>query len=786
VIADALAGTRIAVSGATGFLGTAVVERLLRCAPGCEVTVIVRAGRRGAAERVRAEVLRNDCFDRLRRESGDDWPAIESRLTVVAGDVGVDGLGLDDDGREALARCDTVIHAAAAVSFDSPLDQAVEVNLLGPVRVAETLRSLGAAPHLIAVSTAYVAGTRRGRAPEALLPDTPFSTDVAWQPEVDAARRLRSDLDAQSRSKDRLDAFARQARREVGAAGSPLLAERTERLRDEWVKDRLVEAGRARARALGWPDAYAYTKALGERALLQRRGDVPVTFVRPSIIESALAEPHPGWIRGFRMAEPVIISYARGLLKEFPGVPEGVIDVIPVDLVVAALLAVAARGPAPTGPSVVHVASGSRNPLRYRQLVDLVRQYFTEHPLYDNAGQPIVVPEWTFPGRGRVQRQLQRATTALTRGERLVAALPVRGRQAEFGGRLEERRLQADRALSYVELYGAYAECEAIFAVDRLVELAGSLDPEDAAAWTMDPAVIDWDAYVHDVHLPSVVEHARVRTAPGRRDAASGRRERGLRAVLAQERQLAVFDLENTLIASNVVESWAWLATRHLPASERVRFTMAALREAPGLLALDRRDRGDFLRHFYRRYEDAPIARVRADSLELFGSQLLMKAFPAGIRRVREHRALGHRTMLITGALDFVVEPLRPLFDEVICARLETRPDGRFTGELDSGPPTGEARALAMMAYCEAEGLSMAQAVAYADSSSDLPMLEAAGVPVAVNAEAKLATIARKRGWHTEHWGKAHGAPARLLPIGPLLHPSTRGRRDGTEPVPRP
>jgi nucleoside-diphosphate-sugar epimerase len=233
VIADALAGTRIAVTGATGFLGTAVVERLLRCVPGCEVTVIVRPGRRGATERVRGEILRNDCFDRLRREMGDGWPAVDARLTVVAGDVGVDGLGLDDAGRAELARCDVVIHAAAAVSFESPLDQAVEVNLLGPVRVVETLRSLGSAPHLIAVSTAYVAGTRRGPAPEALLPDTPFSTDVDWRPEVEAARRLRSDVDGQSRSTDRLDGFAKQARREVGAAGSPLLAERTERLRVE-------------------------------------------------------------------------------------------------------------------------------------------------------------------------------------------------------------------------------------------------------------------------------------------------------------------------------------------------------------------------------------------------------------------------------------------------------------------------------------------------------------------------------------------------------------------------
>ena len=72
-----------------------------------------------------------------------------------------------------------------------------------------------------------------------------------------------------------------------------------------------------------------------------------------------------------------------------------------------------------------------------------------------------------------------------------------------------------------------------------------------------------------------------------------------------------------------------------------------------------------------------------------------------------------------------------------------------------------------MAAYAEAEGLSLAESVAYADSASDLPMLEAVGHPVAVNPEAKLATIARRRGWHVEHWSKAPGGPRPLLPIAP-------------------
>jgi phosphoserine phosphatase len=160
------------------------------------------------------------------------------------------------------------------------------------------------------------------------------------------------------------------------------------------------------------------------------------------------------------------------------------------------------------------------------------------------------------------------------------------------------------------------------------------------------------------------------------------------------------------------------------------------------------------------------VERLREDSWELFSDLVLTKSFPAGIRRVREHRALGHKTLLITGALDVVIEPLRPLFDEVVCASLGKK-GGRFTGELLEAPPTGEARALIMADYARAHDLNLEQSVAYADSASDLPMLEAAGHPVAVNPETKLAAIARKRGWHVEHWPKAPEGPRPLLPIGP-------------------
>ena len=193
---------------------------------------------------------------------------------MIAGDVGTDGLGLDDADRATLASCDIVVHSAATVAFDSPLDGAVEVNLLGPSRIARTLQDLGAAPPPDRRVDLLRRRQPQGGGPRGAGPSTAPSSSTS----TGSARSMAPAAPAGTRSPraarpEALARFRKQARHELGAAGTPALAAKTEQRRQTWVKDRMVEAGRARAASLGWPDAYAYTKALGERALLQQRGD---------------------------------------------------------------------------------------------------------------------------------------------------------------------------------------------------------------------------------------------------------------------------------------------------------------------------------------------------------------------------------------------------------------------------------------------------------------------------------------------------------------------------------
>jgi HAD superfamily hydrolase (TIGR01490 family) len=135
----------------------------------------------------------------------------------------------------------------------------------------------------------------------------------------------------------------------------------------------------------------------------------------------------------------------------------------------------------------------------------------------------------------------------------------------------------------------------------------------------------------------------------------------------------------------------------------------------------------------------------------------LRRVYPEGMRRIREHKRAGHHVLLLTGALDVVVEPLAELLEvEVDCAHLLEK-DGRMTGDLQSPPPAGEARATLLEEYASSHGLVLSESFAYADSLSDLGMLELVSTPVVVNPDARLSQVAGQRGWRVERWRMAPG-----------------------------
>ena len=748
---EAYRGKAVLLTGGTGFLGTALVEKMLRSLPSLgRLYLLVRPSReKSAKERFEKDVLGSDAFSRLREELGNSFEErVAEKVRILEGDVHADSLGLGEEDLAELSReVDAVIHSAASVIFDAPLDAAMDSNVRGTLGLLALARGWEKKPLFMHVSTSYVAGTKKGLVPEE-APDgySPNGTRLDPKGEVALLDGIVREIEEASRERDLVRRFTTEARRELGMVGEEAeVAARVEQLRRAWARERLVERGNERARELGWQDVYTFTKSLTERRVLEERDPLPLIILRPAIIESSVAEPRPGWIQGSRMADPIIMAFAKGILREFPGDPETIVDIVPVDHVVNAVIAAAAKGitDRSTEPEVYQVASGERNPVRYRDFYEHVREYFLENPLRDSGGRPVPVPEWSFPGRRRVEGKLRAELTGLKVAGRLTSWMPEGHLKTDLRGRVARAEKRARMSFYYSRIYGTYADMDSTFSSARTLELYRSLPKEEQSEFPFDIAGVDWRAWLQETHLPAITSKP-------------GRKRRGRASGEKAGEVAAIFDVDGTLLASNVVSHYAWLKLRDLPAALRPLWAATLVGRVPYYWVLDKISRAHFNRAFYKNYRGWKPARARRLGAESFSGYVLKRLYPEAVETLREHKRAGHRVVLLSGALDFILEPFEDLADDVLTARLEEE-NGVYTGELSGTPVAGEARARMLASFARRRNVDLSRSYAYADSISDLPMLEAVGIPVAVNPDARLRAAAKEKGWQIKHWRKKNG-----------------------------
>jgi len=483
-VCERLSGHHVLVTGSTGFLAKAFVEKLLRSVDtlgGIHLVIRPKSGGLSPVQRMKRDVLGSRAFDRLRALHGGAFDELcERKIHVVPGDLSREWLGLDTDSYKALSeRITVIVNSAATVTFDERIDWAVELNALGPSRLLQFARDCGNAPFLH-VSTCYVCGSRTGTIVEDFSAPEPARETL---PRLDTG-----EFDLTQLVEDLRHEAATLRERHGGDT--------------EAARKALIDAGMDRARAHGWNDTYTFTKWIGEQLLLRDHGDVPCAIFRPAIIESSYDEPAPGWIDGLRMADPIIVAYGKGKLQEFPARPEIALDLIPVDFVANAMILTLPVGiEQAANTPVYHCASSDRHPVRLAEVSASIERAFRKRPMNDDNGRPIqpgplrMVDVQTFQKRWRARgRRVQRL-------RRLIEPFYVARKRVR---KLAAISRQIDQLLYFAKIYSPYTHLSCQFADDNLRAVVDRIPEEDRRDFPCDVKGVDWDDYMVNRHVPGI------------------------------------------------------------------------------------------------------------------------------------------------------------------------------------------------------------------------------------------------------------------------------------------
>lgn len=513
------AGKKVLLTGATGFLGKVFLSSLLKGCPDVgKVVVLLRAdSHQGAQDRFLRDVIASPALDPLREEHGMGLREfVLARVEVLAADLGEPDAGLAPEQLDHVTRdLDLVMHIAGLVDFVPPLDEAVNVNVDGTLAALALAQRAGKGrAHFVHISTCFVCGLRPGQHAEELdVRDYPAREDVSFQgfdaeKELGVVRKLIERI----RSEELSDP-AVQADLWEEAEGSPRKAKR---LGDVRTRRRLIEAGVERARRWGWPNTYTYTKALAERLVEMRHGDIASgVLVRPAVVESSLGYPFPGWNQGINTSAPLVWMTSQGH-RYWPTHDDFFLDVIPVDSVVHALVAIGGAAMAGQADPVYQLGTSDVNPFAMRRVVEIASLAYREH---DNSRVSMVraFMRRHFEGIDVSPETYRRigvpAKVALVK--RLgswLEKVPLPDERPRLAALLDKVKQtvktttrELERAQQVVDIFMPFiAECPVTFRTDKTRRLMARLQPADRERFPYAPPTLDWRHYWKDVHIPGL------------------------------------------------------------------------------------------------------------------------------------------------------------------------------------------------------------------------------------------------------------------------------------------
>ncbi len=486
----ALSGKRVLITGSTGFLAKVVLEKLIRSVPSIgKLVLLVRADRNGndARKRFDRDIATSSIFDTLRAEQ----PAFladffATKIECVTGEVSEARFGLSADDFQALAgRVDVIINSAASVNFREALDEALSINALS-IHNITALARMANAP-LVQVSTCYVNGFNQGDMLEQVV--TPAGTVAT--------------IDRHPHGYYDVAPMLELLEQKIAA----IKASTTEPKQRERL---LTDLGIDESNHYGWNDTYTLTKWMGEQFAMQGMQGRTLTIVRPSIIESTLQEPVPGWIEGVKVADAIIVAYARGKTTLFPAKPDEVIDIVPADLVANSIVMATAEALVDPGQHRIYQAcTGSANPIELGNVIDLFQtEMQTNWQKYDRLLYSQPKHQFRVVSRTLFLLMLSAMGLGVTVWGALRRLLGFKGETPAMDA------LRTTQTLA--QTFSFYTTPSYRFHNNQLMDLTRRFSAADKANFPVDARLIDWPDYLCRVHMAGLNQYAlrRRRVAP--------------------------------------------------------------------------------------------------------------------------------------------------------------------------------------------------------------------------------------------------------------------------------
>ncbi|GKU93866.1 hypothetical protein SLEP1_g7425 [Rubroshorea leprosula] len=272
------------------------------------------------------------------------------------------------------------------------------------------------------------------------------------------------------------------------------------------ITQAMKDLGIQRANTYGWPNGYVFTKAMAEMLVGHLKGNISTVIVRPTIVTSTYKEPFSGWAEGVRTIDSLAVGYGKGKLQCFLGDLKAVIDVIPADMVVNAMIvAMVAHGNQPSD-AIYQVGSSLSNPLRNGNLQDFGFRYFSSKPWINKEGKPVKV------GKMRVLENMN----SFHRYMAFRYLFPLKGLElanTAFCRSFQDVYSDMNRKINFVmrlvEIYRPYLFFKGIFddTNTEKLRMAARESGKEMDLFYFDPKSIDWDDYFMNIHLPGIVKY---------------------------------------------------------------------------------------------------------------------------------------------------------------------------------------------------------------------------------------------------------------------------------------